>query len=30
MSEKIIAASKLNLLIGCRVISELKELFKQV
>ena len=28
ISENIIAASKLNLLRGCRVISELKLLFK--
>ena len=29
ISEKIIAESKLNLLIGCNVISELNSLFKQ-
>ena len=29
MSEKIIAESKSNLLIGCNVISELNSLFKQ-
>ena len=29
MSEKIIAASRLNRLIGCNVIIELKLLFKQ-